>query len=244
MNKLRFLLRNSDIIIEVVDARFPRDSRILSLERFVRKLNKVLIIAINKSDLVPEDFILVVKEEFEKEFPTVYVSCKTRKGSRRLREVIKDNIEEGKNKAYVAVVGYPNTGKSSLINLLVGRKRAKVAPVPGFTKGVQLIRLSKKIYLYDTPGVVIPKREEIKVLLGMLDASRVKNPVRSVSYLIERIQKSAIMDAYSIEEFKDINDLFVKLKKRFNIKQKNWMDIIARKIINDWVQGKIKGYWL
>jgi len=189
MNKIKSLINNSDIIIEVVDARFPKDSRIFMLEKYIKKINKKLIIAINKADLVPEDFLLVVKEEFEREFPTVYVSCKTRKGSRRLREVIKDNIDENKEKNYVAVVGYPNTGKSSIINLLVGRRKTGVAPIPGFTKGIQLVRLSKKIYLCDTPGIIVPKSEELKVILGMIDPSKVKNPVKSVDFLIKRYKR-------------------------------------------------------
>jgi len=244
MNKIKPLISNSDIIIEVVDARFPKDSRIFVLEKYIKKINKKLIIAINKADLVPEDFLLVIKEEFEREFPTVYVSCKTRKGSRRLREVIKENIDENKEKNYVAVVGYPNTGKSSIINLLVGRRKAGVAPIPGFTKGIQLIRLSKKIYLYDTPGVVFPKSEELKVILGIIDPSKVKNPIRSVDFLIKKIQKEAILNAYEIEDFKDTMDLLVKLKEKFNVSRKDWIDFISRRIISDWITGKIKGYWL
>jgi len=244
MNNIKSLINNSDVIIEVVDARFPKDSRILTLERYTKKKNKKLIIAINKADLVPEDFLIVVKDEFEREFPTVYVSCKTRKGSRKLRELIKENIDKDKNKSYVAVIGYPNTGKSSLINLLVGRRRTGVAPIPGFTKGIQLVRLSRKIYLYDTPGIVIPKSEELRVVLGMIDPSKVKNPVRSVDFLLKKIQKEAILEAYGIDNFKDIEDLLIKLKEKFNVNRNDWMDFISRKIISDWVSGKIKGYWL
>jgi len=244
MDKIKSLINKSDIILEVVDARFPKDSRIPMLEKYIKRINKKLIIAINKADLVPEDFLLVVKEEFEREFPTVYVSCKTRRGSRRLREVIKENIDENKEKNYVAVVGYPNTGKSSIINLLVGRRKAGVAPIPGFTKGVKLIRLSKKIYLYDTPGIVIPKSEELRVILGIIDPSKVKNPIRSVDFLIKKIQKEAILNAYEIEDFKDTMDLLVKLKEKFNVSRKDWIDFVSRRIISDWITGKIKGYWL
>jgi len=244
MDKIKSFIKKSDIVIEVVDARFPKDSRIPMLEKYIKRMNKKLIIAINKADLVPEDFLLIAKEEFEVEFPTVYVSSKTRKGSRRLREAIKENIDENKEKNYVIVVGYPNTGKSSLINLLVGRRRVGVAPIPGFTKGVQLVRLSKKIYLYDTPGIIIPKEEELRVILGMIDPSKVRNPIKSVDFLIKKIQKDAILEAYGIENFKDTEDLLSKLREKLNVNRKDWMNFISRKIINDWITGKIKGYWL
>ncbi|RDD52418.1 hypothetical protein BA065_01875 [Nanoarchaeota archaeon NZ13-N] len=186
----------------------------------------------------------MVKEEFEEDFPTVYISCKTRKGSRRLREVIKDNINKEKERNYVSIIGYPNTGKSSIINVLVGKRKVGVSPIPGFTKGTQIVRLSRKIYLYDTPGIVFPKREEIMVLLGSLEPSKAKNPIRDATFLLNKIQKEAVLEAYNLEDFKDIEDLFYKLRDKFNIKQKNWMDVVARRIISDWIRGKIKGYWL
>jgi len=244
MNNIKPLINSSDVIIEVVDARFPKDSRIYLLEKYIKKINKRLIIAINKADLVPEDFLIIVKEEFEREFPTVYVSCKTRKGSRKLRELIKENVDNNKDKNYVAVVGYPNTGKSSLINLLVGRRRTGVAPIPGFTRGIQLVRLSRKIYLYDTPGIIIPKSEELKVVLGMIDPSKVKNPVKSVDFLLKKVQKEAILEAYEIDDFRDTEDLLIRLKEKFKVNRNDWKDFISRKIISDWISGKIKGYWL
>ncbi|MEM0325339.1 MAG: GTP-binding protein, partial [Candidatus Aenigmatarchaeota archaeon] len=92
MNKIYKILEMSDILLEVIDARFPKDSRIYKIEKIIRKKGKELIIVINKSDLVPEDFLYMVKDEFEIEFPVVYISCKTRKGSRELRRRIKERI--------------------------------------------------------------------------------------------------------------------------------------------------------
>jgi nuclear GTP-binding protein len=54
----------------------------------------------------------------------------------------------------VGVIGYPNTGKSSIINTLMGTKCCKAAPVPGETKVWQYVTLTKKIYMIDSPGVV------------------------------------------------------------------------------------------
>ena len=54
----------------------------------------------------------------------------------------------------MGVIGYPNTGKSSVINSLMGKKCCKAAPVPGETKVWQYIALMKRIFLIDSPGVV------------------------------------------------------------------------------------------
>ncbi|MEM1684262.1 MAG: GTPase [Nanopusillaceae archaeon] len=244
MNKLYKIFEVSDILLEVVDARFPKDSRIYKLEKLAKKMGKKLIIVINKSDLVPEDFLYLVKEEFNVEFPTVYISCKTRKGSRELRRKIKDLIPKEKKKVYIGVFGYPNTGKSSTINLLVGRGRAKVSPVPGFTKGLQLIKLSKKVYLIDSPGVIIPKKEEILAVLGSLDPSKLKNPISSVKFLLDKIQKENILETYGIDNYSSVEDLLIKLREKYNVRLENWKDWLSRKILYDWINGKIKGYWL
>ena len=59
-----------------------------------------------------------------------------------------------KRQISVGVIGYPNSGKSSVINSLMGRKCCKVAPIPGETKVWQYIALMKRIFLIDCPGVV------------------------------------------------------------------------------------------
>ncbi|MEM0379333.1 MAG: GTPase [Nanopusillaceae archaeon] len=244
MNKVYKILEMSDILLEVVDARFPKDSRINKIEKIIKKKGKELIIVINKSDLVPEDFLYMVKDEFEMEFPTVYISCKTRKGSRELRRKIKERIPKNKDKVYIGVFGYPNTGKSSTINLLVGRSRAKTSPMPGFTKGIQLVKLSKKVYLIDTPGIIFPKREEILAILGSIDPSKLKNPIICLNYLLNKVQKEAVLKAYDISDYSSIEDFLIKLKEKYNVSTENWKDLLSRKVLYDWINGKIKGYWL
>ena len=62
-----------------------------------------------------------------------------------------------KKQISVGVVGYPNVGKSSVINTLISKKSCKVAPVPGETKIWQYITLMKRIFLIDCPGVVVDR---------------------------------------------------------------------------------------
>jgi ribosome biogenesis GTPase A len=86
---------------------------------------------------------------------------KKRAGSRALRERIKIEAKRLKVKrgVQIAVIGYPNTGKSSLINFLIGRSSTPVSQQSGFTKGIQKLRLSTGIFLMDSPGV-IPDAED------------------------------------------------------------------------------------
>ena len=83
--------------------------------------------------------------------PYALVSCTKRMGSKNLRDQIKKIVSqlEFKEKYYVGIIGYPNTGKSSLINLLVGRPASSIGNEPGLTKGLQKVRLTKT-FLYST----------------------------------------------------------------------------------------------
>ena len=56
----------------------------------------------------------------------------------------------------VGTVGYPNVGKSSVINVLAGHKKVGVASLPGKTKHFQTLNLGKEICLCDCPGLVFP----------------------------------------------------------------------------------------
>ena len=67
------------------------------------------------------------------------------------------NTTNARPPARRAVVGYPNVGKSSVINTLISKKSCKVAPVPGETKIWQYISLMKRIFLIDCPGVVVDR---------------------------------------------------------------------------------------
>ena len=150
------VIRISDVILQVLDARFLEETRNPELEKMVKDMGKILVNVLNKVDLVDlrelrENQILVGLE------PYVLFSSSKRIGLGKLRERIKISVKKfiGKhNKAHVGVIGYPNTGKSSLINSLSGRSKSGTAAEAGFTKGIQKIRFSKDILILDTPGVI------------------------------------------------------------------------------------------
>jgi len=85
-------------------------------------------------------------------------------GADNLMNILKNYARvEGQSKAkqqiVVGVVGFPNVGKSSLINSLKRSKAAATGNMPGVTKGLQEIQLDKNIILIDSPGVVLSSKE-------------------------------------------------------------------------------------
>ncbi len=89
-----------------------------------------------------------------------------------------DNLHKEKKSISVGFIGYPNVGKSSVINSLMNTACCKVAPIPGMTKTWQYITLTKRIYLIDCPGVVYDagETETDKVLKAVVRAERIPNP--------------------------------------------------------------------
>jgi len=90
------------------------------------------------------------------------------------------NVFTGKKSISVGLVGYPNTGKSSVINTLKNKKVCMAAPIPGETKIWQYVTLTKNIYLIDCPGVVhenVGKSHTELALNGICRTTRLSDPV-------------------------------------------------------------------
>ena len=78
----------------------------------------------------------------------------------------------------IIICGYPNVGKSSVINAIMKKACCKVAPIPGETKTWQYITLTKRIYLVDCPGIVHDEHqtETEKVLKSVVRAEKLPDP--------------------------------------------------------------------
>lgn len=89
----------------------------------------------------------------------------------------------------VGCVGFPNVGKSSVLNALMGRKVVSVSRTPGHTKHFQTIFLTENVRLCDCPGLVFPSSEPrpLQVLLGSFPIAQLRVPNASVRFLAERI---------------------------------------------------------
>ncbi len=245
------IVDSSDIILEVLDSRFIQDTRNYELEKKIAKKNKKIIYVLNKSDIVNKLYANKLKIS-----PYVSVSCKLRKGIKKLRDKIKRISKEVKSpldksgKIIVGVIGYPNTGKSSLINLLIGKKSAGTGSEAGFTRGIQKLKLSSDIVLIDTPGV-IPKEEystsdkskiSKNVEVGGKSYTQIKEPEIVVARLMKEYSR-IIEKYYKINSKGDSEFLLETLGRKLNYLKKGGevnLDKTARKILKDWQQGEIR----
>ncbi|CAI9621559.1 unnamed protein product [Staurois parvus] len=89
----------------------------------------------------------------------------------------------------IGCVGFPNVGKSSLINGLVGRKIVSVSRTPGHTKYFQTYYLTPTVRLCDCPGLIFPSLidKQQQLLAGIYPIAQIQEPYTSVGYLSCRI---------------------------------------------------------
>lgn len=245
----------SDIVLEILDLRFVKETRNPEIEEQIMKKKKKIIYVFNKSDLIDKN--KVDKDYVATLTPGIFVSCVNRKGISNLRDKIKAiaseihyPVDDKLKKVTVGVVGYPNTGKSSVINLLTGRSAMRVSSVAGFTKGIQKVGLTNKVVLLDSPGI-IPHKEysgsnaqmmSRHTRVGARSYSQVKDPANAVYDLVRDFP--AVFDKFYEVEAKGNAEILIEelgRKKNF-LKKGNEVneDQTARFIIKDWQEGRIK----
>lgn len=189
-------LKLVDLVAEIIDARIPVSSRNPNLDEIINKKPRVIVM--NKSDMADSSETKKWIDHYRgKGIMAMYVDCRTGDGVNKFSKVIKDSLSQKislwKEKGMtgrcvkVMVVGVPNVGKSTFINRLTSKSKAKTADRPGVTKGNQWFSLDKGIDLLDTPGVLWPKFDDPLVGERLAFTGAVRDQVLDIESLAVRL---------------------------------------------------------
>ena len=156
--EIKEALPKVDLFIEVLDARIPFSSENPMLGQI--RGSKPVIKVLNKSDLADP---LITEQwqayfEQEQDVKSLALSSQRPEQMRQILELCRKMLPNKQGKIiHAMIMGIPNVGKSTLINILAGRTIAKTGNEPAVTKAQQRIDLDNNIVLHDTPGVLWPK---------------------------------------------------------------------------------------
>ncbi len=246
------VIYQSDVLLEVADARMPDLTRNKKLENKIQRKRKTFILVLNKSDLITKkmrnDFL---KNSRSKKVAFVFFfSCKKRADIIALKKMISNFSRNTPHwdKIRVGVVGYPNTGKSSVINALTGRSAAKTSPIAGLTRGIQWIRGDDNLMFLDSPGVIpLDERDEAEqALMSVIDPSKLVNPVLAAMKIIQLFldnNRKNLEKFYGVKiETDDTLEILLEIgKKRNFLCRGGKIDErrAALTIILDWQKGNL-----
>lgn len=207
-------LKLVDVVIEIVDARIPASSRNPDVDELIE--GKPRVLGLNKSDLSTRSG----NEEWVKYYSSIGVAAvpidsSTGNGVKNLIDKVYDAAKDKLERQYAkgrigrpvraAVLGIPNSGKSSFINRVAGRSAAQVANRPGVTRIKQWVKAGNGVELLDTPGVLWPKLGNEMVGLHLAFTGAIKDQlidtIETVMMLIDELKKdysAGIISRYKI----------------------------------------------
>ncbi|KTG45564.1 hypothetical protein cypCar_00026011 [Cyprinus carpio] len=260
--KAKKVIEESDVILEVLDARDPLGCRCPQLEETVLKHEgkKKLLFILNKIDLVPKDNVEKWLRYLEAECPTFLFKAsmqiqdrtvQQRKqrginavldhsraascfGRDSLLQTLTDlaNKKDAETMLKVGVVGFPNVGKSSIINSLKEVRVCHVGVQRGMTRCKQEVHITKRLKMIDSPGIVTASSNpgDVMALRSLQVEEKEESPLE------------AIMLQYNVPDYRNSLEFLTTFAKKRGFLQKGGVpntELAAMTFLGDWTGPKL-----
>lgn len=277
MKEFKKVMESSDVILEVLDARDPIGCRCYEAERAIMASSggsKRIVLVLNKVDMVPKEVTDKWLAYLRNDFPTVAFRASIQEGrghkgqadmsalaassvntseclgAANLLSLLKNYSRSRNMKTSIAVgvIGYPNVGKSSLINSLKRSRAVSTGATPGLTRNAQEVHLDKNLRLIDCPGIVFStNQKDALVLRNCIKIEQLLDPISPVETIIKRVGAEPLMVAYGVPAFDNVTEFLAficKLRGKYRRGGSFDVEASARVVLHEWNSGKIPFYTL
>ena len=252
--QLKEQLRKVDVVLEVLDARIPLASHHPQIDRWIG--TKPRIVILNRMDMIPESTMQNWSTWFKlQEKRPYFTNAKQGKGVKEIKSAAQKTggamnqrrRDRGMRPRPVraVVIGFPNVGKSALINRLVGKKIVVSERRAGVTRQLRWVKISKEIELLDAPGI-IPwrlenQRDAVKLAIcediGQASYDNQVVAAEAVDLLIELGYSDTIANRFNLDPTGMTGEAFIQAAgDRFH---KGDKERVARQILYDFRTGNM-----
>ena len=258
-SELYKVIDSSDVLLQVLDARDPMGTRSPHIEKYIKTncSHKHVVLILNKIDLIPIWATKRWLKLLSKEYPIIAFKSasfgnnkksNTSFGRGALISLLRQFrllYKSSKRTISIGLFGYPNVGKSSIINCLKNKKVCSVAPIPGQTKVWQYVSLFDKFYLIDCPGCVYPRLGDniiTYILRSVVRIHAIEHPEQYIEEILKRIRKEYIQKLYEIEIWQNADDFMKQIANKTGKLLKGGepdYHNIAVNILYDWQRGRL-----
>ncbi len=239
--KLSEVINRVDLVIEVRDARIPLSTGHPHLNKWIK--NKKHILVINRADMIAAETITNWNAWFKKEdiYP-LWCDSKNGKGIKEICKSTKESRLSIDNRRLsrgmkvrpirALTLGFPNVGKSALINRIAKKKVVASARKAGVTRNLRWIRLESGIDLLDAPGVIPPDLKNQKSALNLA----LCDDIGEAAYELESVAIEFIKIIFKLKEDKNANISLKRISDRYGVdilkyfdSPHEWIDLVALK---------------